>query len=76
MQSRPSQWVISVQFADGPERYYGDNDFGGQWTPHRGNARRYESKDDALFHAYGLKEGYDRIVEVGVEELVNPRRRY
>jgi hypothetical protein len=49
-----------------------------EWVRTHGSAARYESEMDALYHAYAPKECFhrrnNRIAEVAVEEIENPRK--
>ena len=62
-----------MTFVDGERRYYGGYAAERTWTLVRGNALRYESELDARYHAYKLKDGYQRIADVSTEEIQNPR---
>lgn len=73
MNTRPSKWAILVTFQDGAERYYGGLTHVREWTTARGSAARYESEIDARYHAYRLKESYNRIADFTIEEIKNPR---
>ena len=62
-----------MTFQDGEQRYYGGYiSARGEWTIARGSAMSYESESDARYHAYKLKEGYDRIVDFSIEEIKSP----
>lgn len=75
---RPSKWVIIVTFVDGESRYYSGPMSEHEWVRTHGSAARYESEMDALYHAYAPKECFhrrnNRIAEVAVEEIENPRK--
>lgn len=75
MRTRPSEWAVYVVFEDGEKRYVGAGPEG--WTVRyvrsRGSAKRYESEAAARHIAEEWDRNHPRIVERGVEEIVNPR---
>jgi hypothetical protein len=70
------QWVVRVTFQDGAKLYYAGRMNERMWSSVRGDALRYDSQDEAISRASGLKQDNSRISEVEVEEIKNPRKRY
>ncbi len=68
----PSVWILRVLLPHGSERYYGDNWWGGDFTPAPGSAHRYESENAARYIGYSLKERGE-IEDFTAEEVLNPR---
>jgi hypothetical protein len=86
LRKKPEQWVIKTEFPrpigrsslSFSNRFYGTAYWGARsdgslgLTPYRGNAKRYFSKNDALYAGYELKEAR-RIGDFEVEKIQNPR---
>lgn len=68
------RWVIKATAKDGRTGYYGKGSWGNVGVvPTRGNSFRYDSQDDARFHAYEAK-ARGLFVDFAVEELpLKPR---
>jgi hypothetical protein len=62
-------WIVRVAFDPGDLRYYKSVDAGGpsDFTPERGDARRYQSERAAFDVVDRLKLRYPRIREIAVE---------
>jgi hypothetical protein len=69
-EAREGSWIVRVAFDPGDLRYYKSVDARGpsDFTPERGDARRYRSEAAAFDMVDRLKLRYPRVREIAVEE--------